>query len=116
MARVIYTVNATQVVVSEQNPQGIVSTVSGFPKVTDSRDYANNYRGAETAARVIAEADFYAGVKTLTTANNPNRVAWTVTMERSDGRQMLREHYGDFPAEVQPEPEPEPEEPVEGEQ
>ena len=36
MARTILTVNATQVVTSQANPQGILSVVSGYPKTFDS--------------------------------------------------------------------------------
>ena len=37
--REIYTVYATQIVVSEQNPQGILSNVTGYPLPFDSRSY-----------------------------------------------------------------------------
>ena len=38
--RNIFIVNATQVVVSSQNPhQGVYSTVNGYPIRRDSRDY-----------------------------------------------------------------------------
>ena len=36
MSRAIAIVNATQVVTSEANPQGIFSVMTGFPKVFDS--------------------------------------------------------------------------------
>ena len=103
MARTIYTVNSTQVVISESHPEGVLSVVSGYPKRYDSR----NYDGNETKARELAEADWHGQVSGFLSAGNPNRVMWTVTVERSDGRQILRDSRGSFPAE----PEPEPEEP-----
>ena len=39
MLRQIYIINATQVVVSESNPQGVYSNVTNYPKQFDSRNY-----------------------------------------------------------------------------
>jgi hypothetical protein len=57
----------------------------------------------------VAQADFADEVKALTVANNPNRVAWCVTLERVDGVQIQRKTFGAFPDMTPPEPEPEPE-------
>lgn len=121
--RNIFTVNATQVVVSESHPEGIMSTVDGYPKNYDSRNYnatEENPNGDESRALDVAKAEFYSRVSAFLTANN--RAMWTVTMTRADGRQIMRESVGAFPdmthvPEPEPEPEPEePEEPVEPEQ
>ena len=37
--REIYKVFATQIVVSEANPQGVLSDIPNFPKPFDSRNY-----------------------------------------------------------------------------
>ena len=37
--RNIYIVDATQVVVSENHPEGMFSHISGYPKTFDSRNY-----------------------------------------------------------------------------
>lgn len=97
MARVIYIINATQVVTSESHPEGIYSNVTGYPKNVDSRDY--NFD--EALALIVAKADYADRVKQLSLANN--RAMWTVTLERSDGRQIERAMFGAFPAEPQPE-------------
>ena len=110
--RQIYIVNATQVITSESNPQGVYSTVNGFPISRDSRDYERtdtNPNGNEELALIVAKADFADVVKHLSLAHN--RAMWTVTLERADGRQIMRENFGAMP-DMTP-PEPEPEEPVE---
>ena len=60
MARAIAIVNATQVVTSAQNPQGVYSNVSGYPIQRDSRDYerteANPNGNSETAVIVVRNA------------------------------------------------------------
>lgn len=103
--RNIYIVNATQVVVSESHPEGIYSTMQGYPKPYDSRSYDDDTERALNAAR----AEYYSRLSAIY-VGSANRVMATVTLERADGRQMMRESIGGFP-EVQPEPEPEPEEP-----
>ena len=119
MLRQIYTVNATQIVTSESNPQGVYSAVNGFPIKRDSRDYEStteNPNGNPDTALIVAQADYAAAVRDLTTANNPNRAGWAVTLERWDGVQIARKSFGAFPdLTPQPEPEPEPAEPSEGE-
>lgn len=110
--RTIYIVNATQVVTSESNPQGVYSTVNDYPKQFDSRNYnatETNPNGDEARALEVAQAEFYTRVSAFLTANN--RAMWTVTLERADGRQIMRESRGAFP-DMTPAPEPEPEEPV----
>ena len=113
--RTIYIVNATQVVVSESNPQGVYSVVSGYPKTYDSRNYnatAENPNGDEEKAFRMARAEYLSRVAAILAADNPNRVMATVTLERADGRQILHECMGAFP-DMTPMPEPEPEPEVE---
>lgn len=108
--RNIYTVNATQVVISESHPEGIYSTVPDYPKQYDSRNYnasEANPNGNEARALEVAKAEFYSRVSAFLSANN--RVMWTVTLDRADGRQIMREAFGAFP-DMTPQPEPEPEE------
>lgn len=102
MARNVFIVSASQVITSEAHPEGLYSTVSGFPKV---------YDGEEADALKAAKAAYYAQLSTNYGNSNPNRVMMTVTLERADGRQYIAESIGGFP-EVTP-PEPEPEEPEE---
>ena len=125
MARNIFIVNATQVVVSESHPEGLFSVVSEYPRQFDSRNYnatEENPNGDESRALDVAKAEFYSRVSAFLTANN--RAMWTVTLTRADGRQIMRESVGAFPDMTPPEPEPEPEpeeseepeEPEQGEQ
>lgn len=96
--RTIYTVNATQVVTSENHPEGVYSTIDDYPKRFDSRNYnatEQNPNGDEARALEVAQAEFYSRVSTLLSANN--RAMWTVTLERADGRQIMRESRGVFP-------------------
>lgn len=105
--RQIYTVNASQVVTSGQNPQGVYSVIQGYPIYRDSRDYERteaNPNGNEGLALTVAKADFADIVKTLSLAHN--RAMWTVTLTRADGRQIMRESFGAFP-DMTPAPEPE---------
>ena len=111
MARAIAIVNATQVITSEQNPQGLFSVVSNFPKIFDSGidgDIEQNMRNAKAA--------YFDQLSKNYANTNPNRVMTTVTLEMASGEQILRESIGGFPA-VEPEPEPEEEqtEPEQGE-
>lgn len=109
--RNIYIVNATQVVISDSHPEGIMSTVDGYPKNYDSRNYnatEENPNGDESRALDVAKAEFYSRVSAFLTANN--RAMWTVTLTRADGRQIMRESVGAFPDMT---PAPEPEEPEE---
>lgn len=97
MARAIAIVNATQVVTSESNPQGIFSVMTGFPKVFDSGvdgDIERNMKNAK-AAYFDQLGKNYANT-------NPTRIMTTVTLEMASGEQILRESIGGLPA---PEPE-----------
>ena len=95
MARNIIIVNATQVVTSESNPQGVLSVVSGYPKIFDSF----NYKGDIEAAMRAAKADYYNRLSANYANINPNRVVTTVTLEEVNGRQLMRGFVGEFPAE-----------------
>lgn len=108
--RNIFIVNATQVVVSESHPEGIMSTVQDYPKNYDSRNYGateQNPNGDEARALEVAQAEFYSRVSAFLSANN--RAMWAVTLTRADGRQIMRDGRGAFPDMTPPEPEPEPE-------
>lgn len=113
MKRNIYTVNATQIVVSQSNPQGVLSNVSDYPKAYDSRNYKateTNPNGDESIALVAAQAEYYAEILRLMTADAPSRVGWTVSVTRvSDDKQLFVKSWGAFPDMTPPEPEPEPE-------
>lgn len=92
MARSILIVNATQLITSENNPNGLFSVVSGFPKTFDSGvdgDLVKNMRNAKSA--------YFAQLSTNYGNSNPNRVMMTVTLEASDGTQILHECIGSFP-------------------
>ena len=96
--RNIYIVNATQVVTSESHPEGAYSVITGYPKLYDSRSYnatEENPNGNEALALIVARAEFADRVKQLSLSSN--RAMWTVTLERSDGRQIDRTSYGAFP-------------------
>lgn len=113
--RQIYIVNASQVVTSDTHPEGVYSTVNGYPIKRDSRDYERteeNPNGNEELALIVAQADYADAVKNLSVAHN--RAGWAVTLERWDGVQIARKSFGAFPDMTpQPEPEPEPEPEVE---
>lgn len=97
MARNIIIVNATQVITSESNPQGIFSVMTGFPKVFDSGvdgDIEQNMKNAKAA--------YFDQLSKNYANTNPNRVMTTVTLEMASGEQILRECIGGLPA---PEPE-----------
>lgn len=116
--RQLYIVNATQVVVSESHPEGAYSTISGYPKTFDSRNYnasETNPNGDEEKALRVAKSDYLATLSALYAADN--RAMWTVTLTRADGRQIMHESYGAFPDMTPaPEPTPEPEPEEQGEQ
>ena len=108
--RNLYIVNAYQVVISDSHPEGLFSTMSGYPKTFDSRSYPaadGNPNGDEAAALNAAKSDFYSRLSAIY-VGSPTRVMATVTLERADGRQVMRESIGAFP-DMTPEP-PEPEE------
>lgn len=96
--RELYIVNATQVVTSESHPEGMYSTISGYPKTFDSRNYnatEQNPNGDEEKALRVAKADYLAILSTLYASDN--RAMWTVTLTRADGRQIMHESNGAFP-------------------
>ena len=113
MERQIYKVFATQVVISDSNPQGVLSDITNYPMPFDSRTYnatVDNPNGDAGIALHAARAEYQAEIVRLATANNDKRVAWAVSIIRgSDGRQMDRESWGAFP-DMTPAPEPELEE------
>ena len=111
--RQIFETAAYQVVISESHPEGVYSAVNGYPIRRDSRDYERteeNPNGNEELALIVAKADFADVVKQLSIAHN--RAMWAVTLERADGRQIMRESFGGMP-DMTPAPEPEPETEVE---
>jgi len=111
--RNIFTVNATQVVTSAQNPQGVKTTIDGYPKDFDSRTYnatEQNPNGDSDVALIVAQAEYSDRIKTLATANTPSRVMWTVTIDRQDGQNIARKSWGALPDMTPPEPEPKEEE------
>ena len=112
--RNIYIVNATQVVTSDNHPEGLYSVMSaqGYPKNFDSRFYPaadGNPNGDSEKAFRLARADYLSCIASILTADNPTRVMATVTLERADGTMILHECIGAFP-DMTPQPEPEPEE------
>ncbi|MBQ1789592.1 MAG: hypothetical protein II008_05410 [Oscillospiraceae bacterium] len=111
--REIYKVFATQIVISESNPQGVLSDIPNFPKPFDSRNYkatAENPNGDGEVALLAAQAEFKNESLTLTMADSPSRVGWTVSIIRtSDGKEIDRKAWGGYPDMTPPEPEPEPE-------
>jgi len=112
--RNIFIVNATQVVTSESHPEGIYSVMSGYPKTYDSRNYdatTENPNGNEEKALNSAKSEYFSRLSAMY-VGSPTRVMATVTLERADGRTIMRECIGAFP-DMTPEPTPEPEEAVE---
>ena len=108
--RNIFIVNATQVVTSEQNPQGLFSVVSGYPKNFDSRSYPasdGNPNGDEAKALQMAKSEYFSRLSANYASDS--RVMWTVTLEMANGRTVMAESFGAFP-DMTPAPEPEPEE------
>lgn len=100
MSRAIAIVNATQVITSEANPQGLFSVVSGFPKVFDSGvggDIEQNMKNAKAA--------YFAQLSANYGNTNPARIMMTVTLEMASGEQILRESIGGLPVEPEQEQE-----------
>lgn len=109
--RQIYTVDAKQVVPSPSHPEGVYSSVPGYPKTFDSRSYnatTENPNGDPERAFIVAKADFLAEWSALLVSDSA-RVMWAITLTRADGRQMMQESWGAFP-DMTPAPEPAPEE------
>lgn len=108
MARNIFTVNATQVVVSDSHPEGLFSVISGFPKNYDSEAYNGDAEKALNAAK----SEYYARLS-ANYAGSATRVMATVTLSQANGQLIMRDSTGTFPV-VAPAP-VEPEEPEEPE-
>ena len=107
--RNIYIVSASQVVISDNHPEGVRSNVTDYPKTFDSRTYnatEQNPNGDADVALIVAQAEFADAVKALTVANNAARVMWTVTLEQANGVMIARKSVGEFPDMTPPEPEP----------
>lgn len=90
--RNIFIVNATQVVTSEANPQGILSVVSGYPKTFDSTSYEDDI----ALTRRMANADYYNRLGIMYADINEARIMKTVTLENAKGELLLHESIGDF--------------------
>ena len=100
MARQIYIVNATQVVVSDAHPEGLYSVIPNYPRSFDSRAYPasdGNPNGDEEKALNMAKSAYLAQLSTNYANANPTRVMMVVTLERADGRTIMRECIGAFP-------------------
>lgn len=109
--RNIFIVNATQVVTSENHPEGLFSVVSGYPKTFDSRNYnatEANPNGDEAKALKAAKAEYFSRLSANYTGSE-TRVMATVTLEMANGRTIMQECVGTFP-DMTPAPQPEPEE------
>lgn len=109
MARNIFIVNATQVVVSESHPEGMFSVVSGYPKTFDSRNYnatEENPNGDEEKALRMAKSEYLSRLSANYASDN--RAMSTVTLMMANGRTIMSECIGAFP-DMTPVPEPEPE-------
>ena len=114
--RQIFIVNASQVVTSENHPEGLYSVVSGYPKPFDSRAYPaadGNPNGDTEAALRAAKAEYFSRLS-ANYSGSASRVMATVTLEMANGRMVMSESIGAFP-DMTPAPEPEPEEVIEGE-
>ena len=108
MARNIFIVNASQVVISDSHPEGLYSVVSSYPKTYDSRSYAapdGNPNGDTTKALMAAKSEYYSRLSAFCVGSD-TRVMATVTLEQADGRTIMRECIGAMP-DMTPEPEPE---------
>ena len=97
--RNIFIVNATQVVTSESHPEGIYSVMSGYPKTYDSRNYdatEENPNGNEEKTLNAAKSEYFSRLSAMY-VGSATRVMATVTLERADGRTIMRECIGAFP-------------------
>lgn len=89
--RNIIIVNATQLVTSESHPEGLFSVMTGFPKTFDSLNYDGNIEQTMKAAKVA----YYDQLSK--NYGYTNRAMTTVTLEMSNGQQILKESVGAFP-------------------
>jgi len=92
MGRTVLIVNATQVVTSEQNPQGLFSVVNGYPKTFDSRNYNDDLE----LTMKKAKAEYFDRLGIMYDDTNANRIMKTVTLETANGNQVLSESIGNF--------------------
>ena len=97
--RNIFLVNATQVVVSENNPGGMFSVMTGFPKTFDSTSYNGDIEQTLKAAK----SAYYDQLSK--NYGYTNRAMTTVTLTAADGKQLLHECIGGFPVTEVEEPE-----------
>ena len=81
--------------------------MAGYPKTFDTV----NFNDDEDKTLRMAKAAYLSQLATNYSVDN--RAMTTVTLERADGRQIMRESIGAFPVVVQLEPEPEEVEPIE---
>lgn len=82
--------------------------MSGYPKTYDSRNYdatAENPNGNEEKALNSAKSEYFSRLSAMY-VGSPTRVMATVTLERADGRTIMRECIGAFP-DMTPQTEPE---------
>ena len=97
--RQIFIVTAAQVVTSESHPEGIYSVMSGYPKMFDSRSYdatEENPNGSEEKALNAAKSEYFSRLSAMYVGST-TRVMAVVTLERANGRQIMRESIGAFP-------------------
>ena len=100
MARTILIVNATQVVTSESNPQGLLSVVSGYPKTFDSS--LSPYNGDLELTMNAAKADYYDRLSKMYGNTNANRIIQTVTLQNVFGENLLYKSVGKFVDDPEP--------------
>lgn len=118
MARQIFTVNATQVVVSASHPEGLFSVVNGYPKQFDSRSYPaddGNPNGNSDKALNAAKSEYFSRLS-ANYVGSETRVMSTVTLMTAQGRTVMQECIGAFPDMTPEPPAPEPEQEQEQEQ
>lgn len=92
MGRTVLIVNATQVVTSEQNPQGLFSVVNGYPKTFDSRNYNDDLE----LTMKKAKSEYFDRLGIMYDDTNAYRIMKTVTLETASGNQFLRDSIGSF--------------------
>lgn len=119
MARNIFIVDAKQLITSDAHPEGLYSTVPGFPVQFDSRNYnatATNPNGDSDMALSMAKSAYHAQLSTNEANTNPSRAMTVVMLMTARGQMVMSEAIGKFPDMTpapEPQPEPQPEEPIE---
>lgn len=96
--RNIFIVNATQVVTSENHPEGLFSVMSGYPKNFDSLNYAEDADKALAAAK----SEYFDRLSKIYIGSD-TRVMATVTLMTANGRTIMHESIGGFPVAEEPE-------------